>query len=117
MLAMAEQTLPVISAGSGSVPAPAAIPTARSVKLPPRAIAATSTASKLAAALGLLGFAAVMLLAVLILIRRRELIRLREQVAQAMALEARQRPLLTADAGAQHAQPRSAPLPSGRPTS
>jgi LCP family protein required for cell wall assembly len=117
MLAMAEQTLPVISADSVSAAAPAAIPTARSVKLPPRAIGATSTASKLAAALGLIGLGAVILLAALVLIRRRELIRLREQVAQAMALEARQRPLLAADAGAQHPQPTSAPLPSGWPTS
>jgi len=119
MRAMAEQTLPVISvgSGSGSGAAAAAIPTARSVRLPARALASTSAGAKLAAGLGLLGLGAVLVLGVFVLIRRRELIRLREQVAQAMALEARQRPLLAADAGAQHPQPASAPVPSGRPTS
>ena len=100
MLAMAEQTVPVISpAASGA--ATIAVPTLHSIKLPAREVAPTSLAAKLAAALGLLGLAAVALLAALVLSRRRQLIILREQVAQAMAIEARQRPLLaTAGAGA-----------------
>jgi polyisoprenyl-teichoic acid--peptidoglycan teichoic acid transferase len=99
MLAMAEQTLPVISPRPNGVQATAAIPTLGSVKLPPREVDTTSLASKLEAALGFVGLAAVALLALLVLSRRRELILLRDQVAQAMALEARQRPLLAAAAG------------------
>jgi LCP family protein required for cell wall assembly len=94
MLAMAEQTLPVISARSNSVHASPAIASLRNVKLPPRDLATTSLASKLEAALGFLGLAAVAFLALLLLARRRELIVLREQVAHAMMLEARRRSLL-----------------------
>ncbi len=91
MLAMAEQTLPVVSARAISAQATQAIPAVHGFKLPPRALAATSLTAKLAAALGFLGLGAVALLTVLLLTRRRELIVLREQVAQAIALEARQR--------------------------
>jgi polyisoprenyl-teichoic acid--peptidoglycan teichoic acid transferase len=93
MLAMAEQTLPVISARSNSAHAPPAIASLRNFKLPPRDLATTSLASKLEAALGFVGLAVVALLALLVLARRRELIVLREQIAHAMMLEARQRPL------------------------
>jgi polyisoprenyl-teichoic acid--peptidoglycan teichoic acid transferase len=106
MLAMAEQTLPVDSAHPASVPASAAIP-ARSVKLPPREIDATSLTAKIEAALGFVGLALVALLGLFVLSRRRELVRLREQVAQALVLEARQRGLQ-----AQHpAQPHPADHP------
>lgn len=88
MLAMAEQTLPVINVA----PAPATVtPSPSSIKLPPRAAAGTSSTDKLAAALGLLGLVAVVGLALFVAWRQRELIRLREQVAQALALEARRR--------------------------
>ena len=95
MLAMAEQTVPVVNLPAGAAQAAGAIPTVRSVALPARQLDATSLGSKLAAALGLLGLAVVGLLAVFVLVRRRELIRLREQVARAMALEASGRALLT----------------------
>jgi LCP family protein required for cell wall assembly len=99
MLAMAEQTLPVISPGATGA-ANLAIPTLRSIKLPAREVAPTSLVAKLAATLGLVGLAAVALLSLLVLSRRRQLILLREQVAQAIAIETRQRPLLaTATAG------------------
>ncbi|MGA2321797.1 MAG: LytR C-terminal domain-containing protein [Solirubrobacteraceae bacterium] len=98
MLAMAEQTRPVISPRPDSPRVTAALPTLQDLKLPPRALVATSLTSKLAAALGLVGLAAVALLALLVLSRRRELILLREQIAQAMTLEARQRPLLATGA-------------------
>jgi LCP family protein required for cell wall assembly len=91
MLAMAEQTLPVVSLRPADAQATAAVPILHGFKLPPRALAATSLTAKLAAALGFLGLGAVALLALLLLSRRRELILLREQVAQAIALEARQR--------------------------
>jgi polyisoprenyl-teichoic acid--peptidoglycan teichoic acid transferase len=91
MLAMAEQTLPVIGP---STPARVATPSPSSFKLPPLATAATSLTDKLAAALGFAGLAAVALLALFVFWRQRELILLREQVAQAMLLEARHRPLL-----------------------
>jgi polyisoprenyl-teichoic acid--peptidoglycan teichoic acid transferase len=110
MLAMAEQTLPVISPVA-SAAATIAIPTLHSIKLPAREGAPTSLAAKLAAALGLLGLAAVALLAALVLSRRRQLILLRQQVVQAMATEARLRPLLATAAtspGAGLTQPQPA---------
>jgi LCP family protein required for cell wall assembly len=92
MLAIAEQTLPVVTPRSPrGAEIPAAIPSPRGIRVPPRALAATSTTAKLAAVLGLVGIAAVALLTLLVLVRQRELIRLREQVAQAMALEATRR--------------------------
>ena len=117
MLAMAEQTLPVISPRADSAQATPAIPTLGNFKLPPREVATTSLASKLEAALGFVGLAAVALLALLVLSRRRELILLREQVAQAMALEARQRPLLATAAGAatSHCRERRRQHPGAEP--
>ncbi len=97
MLAMAEQTLPVIAPGrdgaaSATVTPP--VPTLHNVSLPPRELDTTSLSSKLAAVLGFVGLAVVALLTLVVLVRRRELNTLREQVAHAIALEARQRPLL-----------------------
>jgi len=90
MLAVAEQTTPVISLAP--VHARGASPTSpSSLKLPPRVSATTSSTAKLEAALGLLGLLAVGCLTVFVLLRQRELMRLREQVAQAMALEAQRR--------------------------
>jgi len=91
MLAMAEQTLPVINARPGGVQAsttPSPSPSPR-VVLPPRVVSTTSRTAKIEAALGLVGLAIVLCLALLVVWRQRELMRLREQVAQAMALEAR----------------------------
>ena len=106
---MATQTVPVISPRPGSAQVTPAIPTLRDFHLPPRAVAATSLTSKLAAALSLVGLAAVALLGLLVLSRRRELILLRGQIAQAMTFEARQRPLLaTASAAASIPQPEPA---------
>ncbi len=90
MLAMAEQTLPVVSLPRpGPAQASAATPTPRAFKLPPPTSATTSLKDELAAALGLLGLVAVACLTLFVLWRQRELTRLREQVAQATALEAR----------------------------
>jgi len=89
MLAMAEQTLPVISARPSAPQTTSAAITAPRVVLPPRVLSSTSQTAKLEAALGLVGLAIVLCLALLVLWRQRELMRLREQVAQAMALEAR----------------------------
>jgi hypothetical protein len=75
-------------------------------------VAKTSLTSKLAAGLSLVSLAAIPLLALLLLSRRRELRLLREQVAQAMSLEARQRTLLAgagAGAGAGAAAPERGP--------
>jgi polyisoprenyl-teichoic acid--peptidoglycan teichoic acid transferase len=99
MLAMAERTLPVI-ATRRTAAAAAAAPTVPSVNVPTRELTPTSLASKLAAALGLLGLLVVAGLTFVVLLRRRELHGLREQVAHAMALEARQRPLLAGGVGA-----------------
>ncbi|MCW3019623.1 MAG: LytR family transcriptional regulator, partial [Solirubrobacterales bacterium] len=99
MLAMAEHTLPVI-ATRRTAAAATTIPTLRSVGLPPREVATTGLAAKLAAVLGFVGLGIVALLGLVVLLRRRELNRLREQVAHAIALEARQRPLLATGAAA-----------------
>ena len=105
MLAIAEQTLPVVNTIRGVV----LRPPARSVKLPPRTGPGVSLFSKLAGALGLASLAALVALALAVLAQHRELAGLRAQVSQAMALEARQRPLLAgAPAGAPAAAAASA---------
>jgi polyisoprenyl-teichoic acid--peptidoglycan teichoic acid transferase len=114
LLAIAAQTLPVISARPNS--AQPAIASLRNFKLPPRALAGTSLTSKLEAALGFVGLAAVALLALLVLARRRELIVLREQVAHALILEARQRPLLATATGAPISAPGLTPGLASGPT-
>jgi polyisoprenyl-teichoic acid--peptidoglycan teichoic acid transferase len=91
MLAIAEQTLPVINAGPGTT---GAVPSPSSVRLPAPAGRSTSLTVKLGAVLAIISLAALGLLAFQVLRRQRELQALREQVARAMALEARQRPLL-----------------------
>lgn len=91
MVTIARYTRPV---GSSAAPTPVAPPSAslRGVMLPPRkTTTTTSSTAKIEAALGLLSLAIVLLLGVGLLVRQRELKRLREQVAQALALEARQR--------------------------
>jgi LCP family protein required for cell wall assembly len=91
MLGVAAQTQPVIGSRPGAAPGLAAV---TGVKLPSAAKAPTSTFKKLGALAGLLSFGALVLLGYYLLSRQRELRTLREQVAHAMALEARQRPLL-----------------------
>ncbi|HEV3048386.1 MAG TPA: LCP family protein [Solirubrobacteraceae bacterium] len=96
MLAMAEQTLPVIRTRSEPVlPSPTSA-AARNVDLAPQSTTQTSLTAKLEAALGFLGLGVVALLTLLVIVRQRELRRLRATVAQALALETRQRPLLAA---------------------
>jgi LCP family protein required for cell wall assembly len=90
MVTIARYTRPV---GNPTAPAPVHARSANlgGVTLPPRGITTTSLTSKIEAALGLLSLAIVAMLAVGVFLRQRELKRLREQVAQALALEARQR--------------------------
>jgi LytR cell envelope-related transcriptional attenuator len=110
MLAMAEQTLPVVTPRAGPSHVTPVIPTLHSVNLPPRRLSATTLTSKLAAGLSFVGLGVVALLMLLVLSRRRELGLLREQIAQAMTLEAHQRPLLgTASVAAGIPQPERAP--------
>jgi LCP family protein required for cell wall assembly len=90
MVTIARYTRPVDNP-TGAPPTHAPHPTPSAVVLPPHGRATTSTTSKIEAALGLLSLAIVMLLGVGVLVRQRELKRLREQVAQALALEAHQR--------------------------
>jgi LCP family protein required for cell wall assembly len=89
MLAMAQQTVPVISAPGAAPVSGTLVP--RNLKLPPRAAAAPSETSRLGALLGFASLAPLVLLALGVLARQRELGALREQVAQAMRLEAQQR--------------------------
>ncbi len=107
MVAMAEQTLPVIP-GAGGGHASSAIPSLRDVELPQRVPVGSSLTSELEAALGIAGLGAVVVLALLVLARQRELILLREQVAHALVVEARQRPVLATAAIAAPAE--AAPL-------
>jgi LCP family protein required for cell wall assembly len=88
MLTIAESAHPVI--GTTTVSSHAAA-TPRSFKLPPPAAPQASTLTKVGALLGFVGLLVVALLGLWVLARQRELRALREQVAQAMALEARQR--------------------------
>jgi polyisoprenyl-teichoic acid--peptidoglycan teichoic acid transferase len=93
MLDMAEHTVPVIHT---RLTQPVALPTTPStaVDLTPRTATATSLSAKIEALLGFLGLGVVALLALIVLARWRELILLREQIADAMTLEARRHPLL-----------------------
>jgi LCP family protein required for cell wall assembly len=109
MLAIAEQTVPVISSG----PSPTVtIPSPSSVRLPAPAARPTSLTVKLGSLMALFSLAALALLAFQVLRRHRELQTLREQVSRAMALEARQRPLLATATVAGSSSPAS--TPSGR---
>jgi polyisoprenyl-teichoic acid--peptidoglycan teichoic acid transferase len=90
MVTMARYTRPVDNpVGQAPPPAPHASPSI--VVLPPHGLKTTSLTNKIEAALGLLSLAIVVLLGVGVLVRQRELKRLREQVAQALALEAHHR--------------------------
>src|SRR5271166_5058531 len=119
MLAMADSTVPVIRTSSDGS-RPEAIPTLHAVELPPRTAATTSLKFKIGALLGFAGIAVLALLSLLLLSRRRELHLLRDQVAHALALEARQRTLL-AGAGAsgvrrvQASAPKAPPMPTATP--
>jgi LCP family protein required for cell wall assembly len=95
MLAVAQETVPVISVpgapsgGGATVNTPA-------FKLPARAAVTAGTMEEVGAGLGLVGLAVVAFGSVLVIGRQREVRTLREQVARAISLEARQRPLLAA---------------------
>ncbi len=92
MLAMAEQTVPVIGVDAATPTPATTIP--QSLAPPPRGVTGTGLKATLAIAISFLSIAALVGLAALLLSRRRLLAQLREQVAHAMALEAQYRPLL-----------------------
>jgi polyisoprenyl-teichoic acid--peptidoglycan teichoic acid transferase len=94
MLALAEQTVPVVSARSR----PTGNLSLRSVTLPSRPAKATGVGTKIGALFGFAGLAALLALGWRALSQRRELDALRAQVARAMALEAQRRSLLAASA-------------------
>jgi LCP family protein required for cell wall assembly len=111
MLALAEQTQPVVGA---SAPHPQSSLSLRDVSLPSKPVREQGTTTSVGALLGLAGLGALLLLAWRVLGRARELATLREQVAQAMRTEATQRSLLAAAAspggyGAGAAAPSLAP--------
>jgi len=97
MLAIAEQTTPVVSVAPARAPGNLSL---RSVTLPSRPAPPTSTATRIGAGLGFAGLGALCVLAWLLLARARELSALREQVARAVTLEAHQRSLLASATGA-----------------
>jgi polyisoprenyl-teichoic acid--peptidoglycan teichoic acid transferase len=96
MLALAEQTQPVVSA---SAPHPQTSLSLRDVSLPAKPVRAQDTATSIGALLGVVGLGSLLLLGWSVLGRARELATLREQVAHAMRTEATQRSLLAAAAG------------------
>jgi len=110
LLAMAEQTVPVV-APRAAPPVDASLAAAARVHFAPRA-SAVSTRAELEALLGFVGLGVVGVLGVFVLARERELRTLRGAVVQALTLETRQRPLL---AGAALAQASAAPAPVVRP--
>jgi LCP family protein required for cell wall assembly len=91
MLAIAQQTLPVTHTPAAPRRTAPAAPTQRGFTLPPPAAPAASLLSKIGALLGFAGLLIVALLTLRVFVRQRELSVLREQVAHAMALEDRQR--------------------------
>jgi polyisoprenyl-teichoic acid--peptidoglycan teichoic acid transferase len=110
MLAIAQQTQPVIHISAHGARAAAAF-SPRGFRLPPPAAPAMSLAYKLGALLGFVALAILALLAQRLLSRQRELRTLREQVAHALALEARQRRLPRAAVIPPHPAPAPAPPP------
>ena len=86
MLAIAQQTQPVFGT---TVAAHARPVSTRGFRLPPPAAKRASTLVKAGVLLGFLGLAIVALLGLWAILRQRELRALREQVAEAVALEAR----------------------------
>jgi LCP family protein required for cell wall assembly len=96
MLAMAVQTAPVV----GSVGAAPQTVVPSSLNVPPRPAAPASTTASVGALVGFAILAPLALLALGVLSRQRELRGLREQVALAMSVEARERWLLSGRAGA-----------------
>ena len=113
MLTMADSTQPVIHAsGDGAAPTP--ISTLHRINVPLRPADATSSGSTMWALLGFLGLGAIAVLSLIVLARQRELRALREHVANAMALEARQRPLL-ATAGPPQPAPAASAIPEVQP--
>ena len=110
MLAIAEETVPVISPTPAAAP-PAAAASPSAFKLPPRTAATVDTAEDIGAGLGFAGLAIVAVLAGFVLIRQREVHALREQVARALSLEIRQGPLLAAAGLVAPGPPVALPLP------
>jgi polyisoprenyl-teichoic acid--peptidoglycan teichoic acid transferase len=95
MLALAEQTVPVVSARSAR---PTGGLSLRTVTLPARPAKATGFFTKAGDDLGFVGLIVLVALSWFAVSRRRELDALRLQVSRAMALEAQQRSLLAASA-------------------
>jgi LCP family protein required for cell wall assembly len=92
MVAIARETRPVAGRGAGPASGSGAasiIP--RNVALPQRPVASVNTRTKIGDYLGFVVFALALLLAALLLVRRRELASLRDEVEQALALEAQGR--------------------------
>jgi LCP family protein required for cell wall assembly len=107
MLAIAEQTLPVVSQRA---PRPTGVLSLRNVPIPKRPARTTSSdVTKIGTLVGLVGLAGLLVLAWSVLARGRELSALRAQIAQAVSLEARQRALLAASAPVAPARPAPAP--------
>jgi LCP family protein required for cell wall assembly len=88
MVAIARTTRPI---GVPTATLPPASTTPHRIVLPATGVAAAGSTAKIEAAVALLSFAAVVLLGLRLLYRQRELKRLRAQVAEAMAIEARRR--------------------------
>jgi LCP family protein required for cell wall assembly len=99
MVEIARYTRPF---GSATVPTLPANATPPDLTLPPPGTHATSLTTEIAAALSFTSLAALIFLALFIVSRQRKLISLRQQVGDALALEAQQRPLLASASAMKH---------------
>jgi polyisoprenyl-teichoic acid--peptidoglycan teichoic acid transferase len=98
MLAIAASTRPVLGGFPAGASAHAIAATAAASVLRPQTQTATGPATKVGAVLAFVSLLALAALAWVVLARERELRTLRRQVAAAIELEARQRPMLTSAA-------------------
>jgi LCP family protein required for cell wall assembly len=117
MIDIAQETTPVITVTGAPAPSTPLPPAAQAFKVPAKAVATASLPEEIGAGLGLAGILAVAAMSILVFSRQREVRRLREQVAHALGLEARQRPLLAAAGIAVPAPAPVAQAPPPRPAS
>jgi LCP family protein required for cell wall assembly len=110
MLAIAQETTPVI--GAPAAPATAQAVNVPAFRLPARTAATTGTEEEVGAVVGLAAMIAVVGLAAFVLVRQREVLALRTQVAAAVTFEAQQRPVLAA-AGLLPPEPAAVAAPVG----
>jgi hypothetical protein len=108
MVAIARETRSVVGAVAGT-----AVAHVHRFTPPPPGLTSTSVGEKVAGVVAIITLVVLALLGLLLISRQRQLMRLREQVAFALTLEAHQRPLIAAAGiGGEAAVPASDPAPT-----